>query len=107
MRILVIEDEPRMLELLRRGLQEHDCAVMTAMDGETGLEIAASCEFDAIVLDIGLPRRDGYEVIRLLRERSCPARVLMLTARDSEDDSIRGLVLGADVSLTAKSKRVN
>jgi DNA-binding response OmpR family regulator len=100
MRILVIEDEPRMLELLRRGLQEHDCAVMTAMDGETGLEIAASCEFDAIVLDIGLPRRDGYEVIRLLRERSCPARVLMLTARDSEDDIIRGLDLGADDYLT-------
>ena len=100
MRILVIEDEPRMLELLRRGLQEHDCAVMTAMDGETGLEIVSGCEFDAIVLDIGLPRLNGYDVIRILRERSCTTRVLMLTARDSEDDIIRGLDLGADDYLT-------
>jgi DNA-binding response OmpR family regulator len=100
MRILIIEDELRMLELLRRGLQEHDCAVMTAMDGETGLEIALGCEFDAIVLDIGLPRSDGYDVIRILRERSCATRVLMLTARDAEDDIIRGLDLGADDYLT-------
>jgi DNA-binding response OmpR family regulator len=100
MRILVIEDELRMLELLRRGLQEHDCAVMTAMNGETGLEIALNCEFEAIVLDIGLPRCDGYDVIRTLRERSCAARVLMLTARDAEDDIIRGLDLGADDYMT-------
>jgi DNA-binding response OmpR family regulator len=100
MRILVIEDEPRMLELLRKGLQEHDCAVMTAIDGETGLEIANGCEFDAILLDIGLPRRGGYEVIRLLRESACPARVLVLTARDAEDDIIRGLELGADDYMT-------
>jgi DNA-binding response OmpR family regulator len=96
MRILVVEDEDRMLELLRRGLQEHDCAVMTALDGETGMEIAASFVFDAIVLDIGLPRRDGYDVIRGLRERGCATPVLMLTARDTEDDIIRGLDLGAD-----------
>jgi DNA-binding response OmpR family regulator len=100
MRILVIEDEPRMLELLRRGLQEHDCAVMTAMDGETGLEIASGCEFDVIVLDIGLPRCNGYDVIQILRERSSKTRVLMLTARDGEDDIIRGLELGADDYLT-------
>jgi DNA-binding response OmpR family regulator len=100
MRILVIEDEPRMLELLRTGLQEHDFAVMTAMDGETGLEIASGCEFEAIVLDIGLPRSDGYEVIRILRQRSCSSRVLMLTARDGDDDIIRGLDLGADDYLT-------
>jgi DNA-binding response OmpR family regulator len=100
MRILLIEDEPRMLELLRIGLQEHDCTVMTAMDGETGIEIASGCEFDAIVLDIGLPRCNGYDVIRILRERSCATRVLMLTARDAEDDIIRGLDLGADDYLT-------
>lgn len=100
MRILVIEDEPRMLELLRKGLQEHQCAVMTATDGETGLEIASGFEFDAIVLDIGLPRRDGYSVISALRERGSAARVLMLTARDGEDNIIRGLDLGADDYLT-------
>jgi len=87
MRILVIEDEPRMLELLRRGLQEHDFTVMTALDGE-------------IVLDIGLPRRDGFEVVRVLRERCCTMRVLILTARDAEDDVIRGLETGADDYLT-------
>ena len=96
MHLLVIEDEPRMLELLRTGLQERDCVVMTAMDGETGLEIATSYEFDAILLDIGLPRLNGYELIRMLRERACSTRVLMLTARDGEDDIIRGLDLGAD-----------
>jgi DNA-binding response OmpR family regulator len=100
MRILIIEDEPRMLELLRRGLQEHGFAVMTAMDGESGLEIACGFEFDAILLDIGLPHRDGYEIVRVLRERSFATRVLMLTARDAEDDIIRGLDLGADDYLT-------
>jgi DNA-binding response OmpR family regulator len=100
MRLLIIEDEPRMLELLRKGLQERDCAVMTAMDGETGLEIATAYEFDAILLDIGLPRRDGYELMQALRQRACPTRVLMLTARDGEDDIIRGLDLGADDYMT-------
>ena len=100
MRILVIEDEPRMLDLLRKGLYEHGCAVMTASDGDTGLEIALACEFDAILLDIGLPRRDGYELTRLLRERARTTPVLMLTARDAEDDIIRGLDIGADDYLT-------
>jgi DNA-binding response OmpR family regulator len=100
MRILVIEDEPRMLDLLRRGLQERDCAVMTAVDGETGLEIAADCEFDVILLDNGLPGVNGYEVVQSLRERAYGARVLMLTARDGEDDIIRGLDLGADDYMT-------
>jgi len=100
MRVLVIEDEPRMLELLRRGLQEYDCAAMTAMDGETGLEIALSCDFDAILLDIGLPKRDGFDLVRLLRARGRATPVLMLTARDTEDDIIRGLDLGADDYMT-------
>jgi DNA-binding response OmpR family regulator len=64
------------------------------------LEIATECEFDAIVLDIGLPRCDGYEVICVLRERSYATPVLILTARDGEDDIIRGLDLGADDYLT-------
>jgi DNA-binding response OmpR family regulator len=100
MRLLIIEDEPRMLQLLRQGLYEHGFAVMTAADGEAGLEIATSCDFDAILLDIGLPRRDGWEFIRLLRERGRAVAVLMLTARDAEDDIIRGLNLGADDYMT-------
>lgn len=100
MRILIIEDEIRMLELLRKGLYEHDFAVMTATDGETGLEIASVHEFDTIVLDIGLPHLDGYGMMKLLRARGCSTPVLMLTARDKEDDIIRGLDLGADDYLT-------
>lgn len=100
MRILVIEDETRMLELLRKGLEERGCAVTTAQDGVSGLEIATACEFEAVLLDIGLPDRDGFEVIRILRQRGRPTPVLMLTARDSEDDIIYGLELGADDYMT-------
>jgi DNA-binding response OmpR family regulator len=100
MKILVIEDEPRMLELLRRGLQDSDYTVSVAQDGLAGLEIATSYEQDAIVLDIGLPHRDGYELVRMLRERRKATPVLMLTARDSEDEIIRGLDLGADDYMT-------
>jgi DNA-binding response OmpR family regulator len=100
MRILIIEDEPRMLDLLRRGLEEHDCLVLTAPDGLSGLELASTCDFDAILLDVGLPHRDGYEVVRMLRERARTTPVLMLTARDGEDDIIRGLELGADDYMT-------
>ncbi|MGB0065229.1 MAG: response regulator transcription factor [Terracidiphilus sp.] len=100
MRILIIEDESRMLELLRKGLCEHGFAIMMAADGETGLEIAAAHEFDAIVLDIGLPKLDGYALIQALRARPRTTPVLILTARDTEDDIIRGLDLGADDYLT-------
>jgi DNA-binding response OmpR family regulator len=89
-----------MLDLLRQGLYEHGCTVMTASDGETGLEIASAYQFDAIVLDIGLPHLDGYAVIELLRARSRSTPVLIVTARDAEDDIIRGLDLGADDYLT-------
>jgi DNA-binding response OmpR family regulator len=105
MRILVIEDETRMLELLRKGLYEHDFAVMTAADGETGLEIATAHEFDAIVLDVGLPRMDGYGMMQALRARGRATPVLMLTARDKEDDIIRGLDLGARLQSITRRPR--
>jgi DNA-binding response OmpR family regulator len=100
MRILIVEDEPRMLELLRKGLYECGYTVMTAADGEAGLEIATAHEFDSMVLDIGLPLLNGFELIRALRARGCKMPVLILTARDTEDDIIRGLELGADDYLT-------
>lgn len=100
MRILIVEDEPRMLELLRKGLYENGFTVMTASDGETGLAMATAYELDAILLDIGLPRLNGYNLMQALRARVCPAPVMMLTARDAEDDIIRGLDLGADDYLT-------
>lgn len=100
MRILVVEDDPRMLQLLRQGLQERNCAVLCAADGETALQIAMAHEFDVILLDIGLPGIDGFDVVCELRARSRGTRALMLTARDSEDDIIRGLDLGADGYMT-------
>jgi DNA-binding response OmpR family regulator len=100
MRTLVIEDEPRMLELLCKGLYEHGFTVMTANDGESGLQTALAHELDSIVLDIGLPRMDGYGLMRELRAQGRVTPVLMLTARDAEDDIIRGLDLGADDYLT-------
>jgi DNA-binding response OmpR family regulator len=100
MRILIIEDEPRMSELLCKGLYESGFTVMTAADGETGLEVATQHELDAIVLDIGLPKLDGYQLMQALRAREKLTPVLMLTARDTEDEIIRGLDVGADDYLT-------
>jgi DNA-binding response OmpR family regulator len=100
MRILIIEDEPRMLELLSKGLFESGVTVMTAADGETGLEMATVHDLDAIVLDIGLPKLDGYGLMQALRERKRLTPVLMLTAHDTEDEIIHGLDVGADDYLT-------
>jgi DNA-binding response OmpR family regulator len=100
MRILIVEDESRMLELLSKGLYEHGFTVMTAADGETGLEMATVHELDAIVLDIGLPKLDGYALMLALRARARMTPVLMLTARDTEDEIVCGLDLGADDYMT-------
>jgi DNA-binding response OmpR family regulator len=100
MRILIVEDEPRMLELLSRGLYEYGFTVMTASDGESGLTRSTTHELDAIVLDIGLPKMNGYALMQLLRAGGCRTPVLMLTARDTEDEIIRGLDVGADDYLT-------
>src|SRR5271165_3906892 len=89
-----------MLELLRQGLYENGYTVMTAADGEAGMRAATVHEFDSIVLDIGLPRLDGYQLMSALRASGRMTPVLMLTARDAEDDIIRGLDLGADDYLT-------
>jgi DNA-binding response OmpR family regulator len=100
MRTLVIEDDPRMLELLRRGLYERGFTVMTASDGETGLEIALAHQFDSVVLDIGLPRLNGYSLMMTLRSRAYNTPILILTARDSENEIIHDLESGADDYLT-------
>ena len=100
MRLVIVEDEPRMLELLRMGLYEHGFTVMTASDGETGLEIATAHEFDSIVVDVGLPHLSGFGLTQALRSRGLVTPVLMLTACDTEDDIIHGLDLGADDYLT-------
>jgi DNA-binding response OmpR family regulator len=95
-RVLVVEDDPRMLELLCKGLREVGHSAVPASDGEVGLELAMNHEFDAIVLDLGLPLRDGLEIVLALRRHNRETPVLVVTARDAEDDVIRGLESGAD-----------
>lgn len=99
MRILVIEDEPDMQQVIAASLREEDYAVDTADDGEDGLFKARAWEYDAIVLDVMLPRMDGWTVLKRLRvEKRTP--VLMLTARDGVNDRVKGLDSGADDYLT-------
>ncbi len=100
MRILVAEDQPKMASLLKRGLESDGYAVDVAADGEEALWYGTEWEYDAIILDVGLPYRDGFDVARLLRERERWAPVLMLTVRDSLDDRVEGLDAGADDYLT-------
>jgi len=95
MRILLIEDEADLLSSLAKALREEGYAVDTAADGEEGLYKAWEVAYDAIVLDVMLPRKDGWEVLRHLRE-SKKTPVLMLTARDAARDRVRGLDAGAD-----------
>jgi len=99
MRILVVEDQPDLLRNLARTLREERYAVDTAADGEEGLAKAGDTDYDAIVLDVMLPKMDGWELLRRLR-RSKKTPVLMLTARDAVPDRIRGLDTGADDYLT-------
>jgi DNA-binding response OmpR family regulator len=95
-RILVVEDGPDVLNVLERTLSENGYIVLTATDGEEGLATALDQHPDLVILDIGLPRRDGYEVARELRARAFTAPVLMLTARDTIPDKVEGLDAGAD-----------
>ena len=100
MRILVVEDEKRMGELLRRGLSEEGHQVTLASDGAVGLEIARSSSFDVIVLDMMLPSLDGISIARRLRAARNQTPILMLTAKDAVSDTVRGLDAGADDYLT-------
>jgi len=100
MRVLIVEDEKKMADLLKRGLEEENHSVTLAHDGPAGLEMAGSYEFDAIVLDIMLPGLDGFEVARRLRRNRNHTPILMLTARDAVPDVVKGLDIGADDYMT-------
>jgi len=100
MRILVVEDEPRMAELLRQGLAEDGHAVTVAHDGRDGLAFAQPGAFDLLVLDVMLPGATGFEIARQVRARGDRTPILMLTARDATSDVVAGLDLGADDYLT-------
>jgi DNA-binding response OmpR family regulator len=95
-RILVIEDHKKLLRSLQRGLSTSGYDVVPAETGEAGFYCASTEQFDLIVLDLMLPGRDGLEVLRDLRRLGCSAPVLILSARDSVDDRVRGLDVGAD-----------
>jgi two-component system OmpR family response regulator len=95
MRVLIVEDEPRLLRNLAQALREAAYAVDTAATGDDGLFKAESYDYDAIVLDIMLPVLDGWELLERLRRRK-RTPVLMLTARDASKDRVRGLDTGAD-----------
>ena len=100
MRVLVVEDELKMASLVRRGLEREGYSVDLAADGDEGLWAARESEYDAIVLDAMIPGPDGFDVCRILRGEGKWAPVLMLTARDSVEDRVRGLDAGADDYLT-------
>ncbi|PZS37295.1 MAG: DNA-binding response regulator, partial [Pseudonocardiales bacterium] len=99
-RVLVVEDEPKMAGLLRRGLVEEGYAVDVAADGTEGYAAAVSRDYDAMVLDVMLPGMSGFEVCRRLRHAKVWVPVLMLTARAAVPDRICGLDGGADDYLT-------
>jgi DNA-binding response OmpR family regulator len=99
-RILLVEDDPRMRALVRRGLSEHGHNVGAAATGPDALSMVAQSTFDAVVLDVLLPGMDGIEVVRRLREQGNDTPILMLTALDAAADIVRALDAGADDHLT-------
>src|SRR5688500_1059844 len=99
MRLLVIEDEHDLLRVIQQSLEEEGFAVDTAMDGEVGLSKANSWDYDAIILDLMLPRLDGFSVLRELRKTK-RTPVLLLTARDATADKVKGFDSGADDYVT-------
>ena len=96
MRILVIEDELSIAQFVRQGLSEAGYAVDLASDGLEGLDYALAAEYDAIVLDIMLPKMDGLRLLQELRGRGYKTPVLLLTARDTVENRVEGLDNGAD-----------
>jgi len=100
MRILVVEDEPKMADLLQRGLRAQGHVADTAATGEDALWMAEATAYDALILDVMLPDMDGFAVCDELRQAEVWSPVLMLTARDAIEDRVRGLDVGADDYLT-------
>jgi DNA-binding response OmpR family regulator len=95
-RVLIVEDEKKLLTSLQRGLAENGYEAATAGTGEEGFYLATTRSFDAIILDVMLPRRNGLEVLQDLRSRGIATPVLLLTARDTVNDKVQGLDAGAD-----------
>ena len=100
MEVLVVEDEVRMADLLRQGLEEEGFAVSVSRNGAEALATILASHFDVVILDVMLPGLDGFTVARRLRENRNQTPILMLTARDTDQDVINGLNFGADDYLT-------
>jgi len=96
MKILLVEDEPKVVEFIKKGLEEHGHEVDVAFDGQMGERLSSRADHDLIILDVILPMQNGYEVCRKLREKGIVIPVLMLTALDSLADKISGFDAGAD-----------
>jgi DNA-binding response OmpR family regulator len=99
-KILIVEDEPTMLRGLKDNFEFEGYGVLTAADGEKGLELACDARPDLILLDIMLPKVNGYEVCRLVRKAGLDMPIIMLTAKGQESDIVLGLNLGADDYVT-------
>jgi len=100
MRILIVEDNPRISSFLQKGLREEGYVVDVAADGDTAFDRASQQGFDAAVVDVMIPGRSGFELVRDLRAANIPLPVLLLTARDRTEDKVAGLDSGADDYLT-------
>jgi heavy metal response regulator len=100
MRILVVEDEKKVASFLKKGLEEEYYAVDCAYDGEEALYMVEANDYDLVILDIMLPKIDGLEVLQGVRDKGLPLPVLMLTAKDSIEDVVKGLDAGGDDYLT-------
>lgn len=96
MRILIVEDEAKLLAALRKGLESEGYSVSAASNGEEGFFLISNQNFDLLVLDVMLPGRDGIEILTALRKRGLSAPVLFLTSKDAVEDRVRGLEAGAD-----------
>jgi len=100
MRILVVEDEKKVASFIKKGLEEEYYAVDVAYDGETGLYMAEVNEYDLIVLDLMIPKIDGLEVLKRIRSKKNNVPILVLTAKDTVEDIVKGLDSGCDDYLT-------
>ena len=96
MRTLVVEDEKHLNRMISEAIQDEGYSVDSCFNGLEALELCACAAYDVIVLDIMMPKMDGFELVRRLRERGCKAPVVYLTSRDSVSDKVRGLEAGGD-----------
>lgn len=96
MKILIVEDEPKVASFIQMGLEENNYSAKIAADGEEGKKVALSQLFDLIIIDINLPKINGIELCKIIRENNIKTPILMLTALGSTDDKVSGFESGAD-----------